>query len=433
VARIEFTGPVDVASDGTFTVSGRVVADTPEPPPIPPAKAPNTLRVSEDVWCALSGVDPTPDTNPAGFPPVGDATMGGRGKDQAVVFTARDAANRWGTAVVVDATGVVVEVVDRQTANPDPGGPAAPKGGCVVSFHGTARDWALASLRRGVRVRFTVEDRPTVPVPVPPPAGGGTDYSVACYHLVYQSTGRVPAVLPASLTELRLAFAFDQPGGLDFADGGFVRTSQAWKDTLSGFTGRGGVVNVSFGGAENRFDVSDPAGSARRVSALLGAVGGSAFDWDIEVGSAFPTAQAVEVTRGVAATLGAAGFRGASMAPNGNNHAAYLDAAVALHKAGLLHWTGHQVYDYAGPTYEALAGRLREALARGLPPAVLGAGFALQSPVRDGLWTLNASVDAARRMRAEFGVRRAFLWTEPGTWQSGAAAQWCDRVAEVLA
>ena len=68
-----------------------------------------------------------------------------------------------------------------------------------------------------------------------------------------------------------------------------------------------------------------------------------------------------------------------------------------------------------------------------MPASKLGIGFALTSPVANGAWSQAAALSAMQQARAEYGVRRAYLWTEPVLWSNGQANQWISNAAGALA
>lgn len=78
-----------------------------------------------------------------------------RGSDALVLYTPaaepRAPTSRWGVDVVV-SRGSVVEVRDRAHAETDPGPPAIPSDGYVLSGHGNAAAWLLHALPVGARV-----------------------------------------------------------------------------------------------------------------------------------------------------------------------------------------------------------------------------------------------------------------------------------------
>ena len=51
----------------------------------------------------------------------------------------------------------------------------------------------------------------------------------------------------------------------------------------------------------------------------------------------------------------------------------------------------------------------------------------------NGAWSQAAALSAMQQARAEYGVRRAYLWTEPVLWSNGQANQWISNAASALA
>jgi uncharacterized lipoprotein YddW (UPF0748 family) len=78
-----------------------------------------------------------------------------RGNDQLILYTpaagTSSPASRWGVEAAV-ADGTVTEVRDRSAGADDPGPPAIPKNGYVLSGHGTAAAWLRETLAAGDHV-----------------------------------------------------------------------------------------------------------------------------------------------------------------------------------------------------------------------------------------------------------------------------------------
>ena len=150
----------------------------------------------------------------------------------------------------------------------------------------------------------------------------------------------------------------------------------------------------------------------------------------LAIGGSFPTADAVYISTQLKSLYGN-GFA-ITMAPNGNNVGSYLPAAVALHQAGALDDYGQQYYDFNGANnYSNISNRVGEAIRRGLPASKIGIGFALTSPVSGGAWTVSGAQSAMQQAKAQFGIRKAYLWAEDGSFTNGQVQAWLNAMAAV--
>lgn len=405
---------------------------------------PNTVKIGTATF-PLAGVNPT---YTGGWG--GDAAYpGGRGVNQLVAYTqptvATTGTNQWGAEVPADADYLVNSVNDRQASGSTSGTAVPSPLGIVLSGHGTARDWLLANATPGALIEL---------VYVAPTTGGGggtggggtgggttSPYPAAMvttYKLVYDSSSPI-TVVPTTVGEIRLAFAFGASGPylLGVTNPGLTTAGQAAAlATLAARRAAGIRIVVSIGGAGNNVVTTNRstflAGIAQIRSLLTTAGGGGldGLDWDIEIGGAFPTADAVYISTQLKALYGA-GFA-ITTAPNGNNVGAYLTAAVQLHQANALDNYGQQFYDYQNPSYGDVAGRISEAISRGIPASKLSVGMALTSPVANGFWSQAAALSALQQVRAQYGVRKAYLWAEDSLYTNGSVATWVNNAKTAL-
>jgi myo-inositol-hexaphosphate 3-phosphohydrolase len=278
----------------------------------------------------------------------------------------------------------------------------------------------------------------------PGTGGGGTTTngitpypaaSVGTYKLMWSSDSSVLNV-PTNGTELRLAFGRGDPPIL--SDGGWsaagqtaavanlAQRRQAGQKIIWSIGGEGGTVNTA-----NR---SGFVNGVKAFAAKLAAVSGGGLDgldWDIEVGSSFPTADVIAISSQLKADLGA-NFA-ITMAPNGNNKAAYRAAAAQMHAAGCLDNIGQQYYD-APVSLSVAIGNLQEYINAGIPASKMSVGMFMSSNVAGGSWSLSTCVTNMTAIRQQLGIRRCYLWTnnsENGA-TSGAAFEWVKAMRQVV-
>lgn len=255
--------------------------------------------------------------------------------------------------------------------------------------------------------------------------------SASVYKLMWPSDAALTAV-PSNVKEIRISFAQGTPPSMV----GWTSSGQASAlSRLAAMRQAGCRIVVSVGGeggnvlTTNRALFLSGITAIRNTLASVSGGGLDGMDWDIEIGSSFPTADAVYISTQLKAMYGS-GFA-ITMAPNGNNVGSYLPAAVQLHQAGALDFYGQQFYDYPNPSYGDVAGRLSEAISRGIPASKLGIGFALTSRVANGAWSVSGAQSAMAQAKAQFGVRKAYLWAEDSLFSNGQVAAWVNAMAAV--
>ena len=62
----------------------------------------------------------------------------------------------------------------------------------------------------------------------------------------------------------------------------------------------------------------------------------------------------------------------------------------------------------------------------------LGVGIALSSPVSGGAWSQANAKAALQQARAQYGIRKVYLWVEDSDLSSGAGATFVANALSVL-
>lgn len=414
---------LSTAADGSQTVRVTTVVTVPAPPrppdptPEPPAVVvPRWVRVGSGPVLGLDGVDPAPDSNPAGA-----GFAGCRGPNQLVVYTRRSGvvspANRFGDEVAVEmtgpASGTVTVVRRRETAVDGDTGTPIPDGGVVLSGHFQAGAALVAGVKVGDPVVFTV-DRPADPVPtVPQPAS--TDRTVAVYMM--DGVGTISQV-PAECNQVRVAFV--QGGGLvEWGGDSPAKTAADLRLWRAGGTSR--EVLLSIGGQGGAVDMATTDATIRRIETAFPRDG---IDWDVE-------ASVLDVSRVVGVSIDLARGRESTWLtaftpPGGPPVALYLEAAARCQDAGLRVQFGQQLYD-TRITLDDVLRQTALAVSRLGQEAVLLGCMVGNDPARYS--TVDQWESYMSAVRREWpAIGGAYLWesSRPGT------AEWARRMVGVL-
>jgi hypothetical protein len=385
------------------------------PEPVEDPDEINAVRIGDAVY-PLSGINPTPASNPAGAP-----YDGARGPDQLVVY-ARPLQVTPTNVHGIEVCVVGGEVAGARTVNwtvvPD-----VP--GYVLSGHRKAAAWLLTHARPGAVVELVHVDQsspaPVIdPAPGPGPAGRRT-------IAIYRKDGSAStARIPGGINQFR--YSFFQGRGLVEWGGESVQAQAAnlgrWLDgdpvreLLISAGGARGTVSTA-----DRDRFLDDFVSAEK--ALGRRVGG--IDWDLEA-----AAMVVGDVEAISKVL--AGGRKSSYVisfapPGGDPVAPALEAAVRLYRQGYRVQLGQQLYEGREPiTLDAAMGALRRAVKAGLPPSCVLLGTMVGSDLKH--WTIDMCVQVLRAALDEWpDLGGAYLWSEG---QEAQDAEWARRMAEVL-
>jgi hypothetical protein len=382
-----------------------------------PARDPNRVVAAGHTW-PLTVLDPVrgPDRD---YP-------GGRGDGDLAVYrsgrTAVVEANQWGAVAVVDSTGAVVETVADQA-----GTWQVPVGGFVLSGHGPGSA-AVRMLQVGDRVTLTYSDEPVEAPPSTPKPGGGSSGSrqgnIAVWAMLWPNSPHFDwAAIPDEVDEVRLSFLVGAGKLVGYGPWGKHGLQAGMRGFLTKRPTR--FISWALGGGGQTVSVPSVDAYVASVRAVerdlftlddgtvFGQFGGGNVDWENRAFRASGNAIA-----GVLRIFKneRPGFH-CSWSPNSSFRDDYV--AVCRENLDVVDALGYQCYDIAGLTYTGgvrpnVQDVYRDKFA-GIPAEKLEVAMMIE-PGRNDRWTLSQCVDAATRLRAEFGV------TQTSFWEAGMAA-----------
>ena len=244
---------------------------------------------------------------------------------------------------------------------------------------------------------------------------------VAVYLPIWASNPDSASVddVPTDADQVRIGFAYGTPMQLI----GWGRDGQAATvSKLKAMRAAGKQVVLSVGGDGYPVDLSNPQARASELASIARTLGGiDAWDYDWEAGVKPTQAQVVEFAVAVHAATGA----GATVVPPGSDVEHYLGIAVELEQRGILLSYGQQFYS-SDVTYGGVQYRVNEAIAAGIPAARIGVGMMID-PGAVG-WTVAECTQIMQSARAEWGLRRAYLWEA----NRPEAAAWATAIRGVV-
>lgn len=262
------------------------------------------------------------------------------------------------------------------------------------------------------------------------PVGGAVDDPVvAIYRKVWNSDPSI-SLVPMSATEIRLSFLQNDPPRLT----GYTVDGQAqFLSILAQRRQAGQAIVASIGGAAGNVNTGNRSGFVQGIGQLktmLESVPGGGLDgidWDIEVGSSFPTADAVAISSQLKNIHGN-NFQ-IVMAPNGTNKVAYRQAAGQMQAAGCLDWIGQQFYD-ANVSLSAAKTEIQNYINAGVPAHKVGVGMLVSDNPNKG-WTLQQCQNYMIDIRNTWpSINKVYIWTEAG--EIPIATQWINAMRPIV-
>ncbi len=254
---------------------------------------------------------------------------------------------------------------------------------------------------------------PTDPTPVDPTPGTVTSAplpyptKVSSVYVMLWSNSKTPPLenIPTAFNVWNLSFLQGDPPRLvgnasEASEAIFLSKLKARRDA--------GVRMVgSVGGGGGYVNTGNRTAFVQGFMAVNAKIPLDGIDWDIESGTSLPVADVVWISRELKRLRGP--DFAVTLAPNGSNVLAYLDAAKLLHAEGLLTMYGQQFYD-APVTKEAAEGRINQAkTSYGIPENKIAVGMM----IADGAnyWTIPTAVTNINYLKGKFPqLKGGYLW-----------------------
>lgn len=253
-------------------------------------------------------------------------------------------------------------------------------------------------------VTLTPVTSPPTPVPTPTPVARRAN---VVYYMMWRTSGS-PTLdrIPASVTELRLAFLQGAPSLVGF---GPYTDATAFRAALAPLRERGVRITGAVGGQAGAVNTAARDAFLAGVDNVHKQVPLEGLDWDVEA-AALRADDTLALSQAVRDRYGWQ----VSMAPNGTNVDTYLPVGVELHRRGLLSTFGQQFYD-AVVSYDAALGRIRAAVAAGIPADRYTVGMMLPRTGEDPAtfakrWTAQQCVDNMTALRTLYPGIGSYLW-----------------------
>lgn len=388
-----------------------------EPPPsdgIPDGA--DTVKIGTASY-RLSGVNPTPESNRAGWI---DPSWAGRGPDQLVIYRrplTASGTNAYGTEAPVER-GVLGSLTAGRA-----GGIAIPDApGYVLSGHGKADDF-LRGTRPGALVQVLKSGQPP-----PPPSPTGRDGNIALWVMMWSDSDRFDwAAIPDAVDEVRLSFLTGDGNLVGYGPWGKAGLQAGMKGFLAKRPGR--FVSWAMGGGGYEVSIPSVAAYVEKVKAverdLFTLPDGTTFGRFMGGNVDHESSRFRSIGDSIAQVLRTfkaerPGFY-CSWSPNGSYKADY--AAICRANPDVVDDIHLQSYDIPNLTYSPTVHDIYTGMFLGgtLKPSQLGIAMMIE-PGRNDRWTLAQCQDAARRIRADLGITRTSFWhagrPEAGAWAS---------------